>query len=250
MTRERNRAAWTPALIASLLGSSLLLYLLQVVLFRHTRDTLFYLLQDFAFLPVQVLLVTFVLNALIARREKRQLLRKLYMVIGAFFSQVGHRLLERLLALDAGRPALLEACAGLKDWSASERARLRELLGSVGGELCVTGTQLAGLKALLDGERSFLLGLVENPNLLEHESFTEMLLAVFHLGEELDCRTDCDDLPPADLAHLKGDVQRVYRLLSLEWLSYADHLRESYPYMFSLLQRTHPFQAAPSAVVR
>jgi hypothetical protein len=32
-------------------------------------------------------------------------------------------------------------------------------------------------------------------------------------------------------------------------VSYAAHLRANYPYIFSLLVRTHPFQAKPNAVV-
>ena len=45
-------------------------------------------------------------------------------------------------------------------------------------------------------KRDFLLRLLENPNLLEHDSFANLLLAVFHLTEELAQRRDLDRLAP------------------------------------------------------
>lgn len=44
-------------------------YLAQVMIFHRPHDTFFYMLQDLAFVPVQVLLVTLILNDLMARRE-------------------------------------------------------------------------------------------------------------------------------------------------------------------------------------
>ena len=97
------------------------------------------------------------------------------------------------------------------------------------------------LKNFLTGKRSFLLGLLENPNLLEHESFTDLLWAVFHLTEELNSRADTTGLPDTDYEHLSGDIKRAYVLLISEWLSYMKHLKVDYPYLFSLAVRTNPF---------
>jgi hypothetical protein len=95
-----------------------------------------------------------------------------------------------------------------------------------------------------------LLGLLENPNLLEHESFTDLLWAVFHLTEELGCRTDLKNLPDTDYAHLSGDIKRVYILLISEWLAYMKHLKDTYPYLFSLSVRTNPFDPNASVEVK
>ena len=106
------------------------------------------------------------------------------------------------------------------------------------------------LKVFLVGKRGFLLRLLENPNLLEHERFTELLWAVFHLVEELEYREDLANLPKTDLAHLEGDVLRVYRLLLTEYLFYLNHLKDDYPYLFSLAMRLNPFNPNASPVVR
>lgn len=105
------------------------------------------------------------------------------------------------------------------------------------------------LKSFLIGKRNFLLGLLENPNLLEHESFTELLWAVFHLTEETACRVDLKQLPDTDCQHLSGDIKRVYVLLITEWLAYMKHLRDNYPYLFSLAARMNPFNPNASPVV-
>ena len=49
--------------------------------------------------------------------------------------------------------------------------------------------------------REALLKMLQHPNLLEHEAFTEMLRMVFHLAEELDLRQDLRPLPEEDYEH-------------------------------------------------
>ena len=90
-------------------------------------------------------------------------------------------------------------------------------------------------------KKDFLLRLLENPILLEHESFTELLWAVFHLAEELAARKDVMSLPNTDVEHLCNDTGRVYNALVLQWLYYMEHLREAYPFLFSYARRTNPF---------
>ena len=48
-----------------------------------------FLLEDIAFLPIEVLLVTLIIHRLLRNMEKRNRLEKLNMVIGAFYVQVG-----------------------------------------------------------------------------------------------------------------------------------------------------------------
>ena len=109
---------------------------------------------------------------------------------------------------------------------------------------------MESLKGFLKEKRPFLLGLLENPNLLEHESFTNLLWAVFHLTEELLHRKSLKDLPDADYKHLAGDISRGYNLLIIEWLYFMAHLKDKYPYLFSLAMRTNPFDAAASVELR
>ena len=50
--------------------------------------------------------------------------------------------------------------------------------------------QLHELREFLLAKRPFILALLQNPSLLEHDTFTDLLWAVCHLTEELECRSD------------------------------------------------------------
>jgi hypothetical protein len=109
---------------------------------------------------------------------------------------------------------------------------------------------LDSLKSLLISKRSFMAQMLENPVLLEHESFTESLRAVFHLTEELDTRKSLHGLPDSDYAHLSIDMKRAYTRLVSEWLDYMRYMKNRYPYLYSLAMRTNPFDKEASPIVR
>jgi hypothetical protein len=106
------------------------------------------------------------------------------------------------------------------------------------------------LRSFLLGSEEFIIRIVENPMIFEHESFTELILAINHLTEELKARGDFATLPPADLQHLSIDIQRVYALLIPEWLKYMSYLKNHYPYLFNLAMRTNPFDDSASVIVK
>ena len=86
---------------------------------------------------------------------------------------------------------------------------------------------LVELRVRLDQEKTYLLSLLGNQALLEHEKFTDLLWAVTHLAEELHARGDFDHLPDADRAHLVVDVKRAYTLLGVQWIDYLRTCRRS-----------------------
>jgi len=99
-------------------------------------------------------------------------------------------------------------------------------------------------------KNDFLIRLLENPNLLEHESFTEVLRAVFHIVEELEHRKNIKQLSKNDRSHMAGDIKRAYNLLVFEWLSYMRYLKDNYPYLFSLAMRLNPFDENATAEIK
>jgi hypothetical protein len=82
-----------------LVSLSVLFYFVQVTVFHSERDTSFYFLQDMAFLPLQVVIVTIVIGRLQNEREKRDRLKKMNMAISAFFSEAGTNFLTQLLSM-------------------------------------------------------------------------------------------------------------------------------------------------------
>lgn len=245
-----KKANWRIVLALSLMVASGLLYCLQIVVFRHPSDTFFYMVQDLAFVPIQVLLVTLVVNEMLARREKSLLQQKMNMVIGAFFVEMGNDLLANFARLDLRADEMRQHMHICLDWSERDFANARRSIRKHSYALKGDSTAFRQLKDLLTERKTTLLRLLENPNLLEHESFTDVLWAVCHLNEELEYRSCLDDLPDTDLAHLEGDAERAYRELISEWLSYVAHLKSQYPYMFSLVLRTNPFDPEAAVTLR
>ena len=228
---------------------SALLYFVHYLIFRDAHHIFIYMVGDLAFLPLEVFLVVIVIERMLASREKQAIMQKLNMVVGAFFSEVGNELLQRVLDCFDKSDDIRQHLNVKQNWSRADFNKAIAFARTIKGEIDFGCLDLNELKKFLVQKRQFLLALLENPNLLEHERFTDLLWATFHLTEELEARKSFIGLPKADLNHIAVDTQRVYRLLIVEWLFYAAHLKSKYPYLFSLVARTHPFQERPSPVV-
>lgn len=233
-----------------LLLASACVYGLQIILFDNTRDTFFYLLQDVAFIPIQVLLVTLVINRVLNEREKKTLLNKLNMVIGVFYSSVGTEVIGYLLRFDTRSDEMRRELRVQGSWTAADFAAAAAKIQAQEFALDIRQGDLGGMRDFLMTQRDFLIRLLENQNLLEHATFTDLLWAVFHLTDELARREDLARMPGSDQQHLTVDVERAYRLLIIEWLAYMKHLQSDYPYLFSLAARINPFREESSVVVR
>jgi hypothetical protein len=245
-----KRLNWQILLGLSLAALSAFFYFIHYLIFRDAYHIFFYLLGDIAFIPIEVLLVTLIIHKLLSRREKNALLQKLNMVIGAFFSEVGARLLESFSRFDLYSDKISKDLIVTNDWSEQKFSQVSKRMKNSDYTIESQRGDLEGLRTLLIEKRDFLLRLLENPNLLEHESFTELLWAVFHLTEELGFRRDINELPYNDYQHLAGDIKRAYGLLIYEWLGYMRHLKNNYPYLFSLAIRTNPFDPNISPEVK
>jgi hypothetical protein len=134
-------------------------------------------------------------------------------------------------------------------WKKEDFARASAYARNLKCEVDLSLIDRDALKSHLFAQRQFVLRLLENPNLMEHERFTDLLWAVLHVEEELEARESLADLSPTDEAHLELDILRAYNILMAEWLLYVEHLKADYPYLFSLVVRMHPFQDRPDPVV-
>lgn len=247
---KRLRLGWQIQLGLILILLSAMVYLLHYLLFRDIHHIFIYLIGDIAFVFIEVLLVTMIIHRLLNEREKRARLKKLNMVIGAFFSEVGTWLLAELSRSDPDLDRIREQFLVGGDWSEKNFSTASKTLEHSDYTIDIQKVDLANLRNYLIGKRDFLLRLLENPNLLEHEAFTGLLRAVFHLAEELTYRTKLVGLPATDYEHLAGDIKRVYSRLAYEWVAYLKHLKDNFPYLFSLSLRTNPFDRTASPIVR
>ena len=184
------------------------------------------------------------------RREKQHRMEKLNIVVGIFFSDVGTRLLGIFSELDTNLDNIRKDMIITDGWTEEDFLRVSKRLKGYDYGVDIQKFNLEELRTFLLSKRDFLVGLLENPTMMEHESFTALLWAIFHLYDELAHRENMGPLPSSDLNHIKGDIKRVYNLLVDQWVDYMAHLKGSYPYLFSLALRTNPFDREASPIVK
>ena len=223
-----------------LLLVSLVLYLAEYAIFHHAGEIGLSFMSNVAFLPVYVLFVTLMIERVLKEREREAMLKKMNMVIGVFFSEVGTPLLRDLLGFYTDGEELSRRLQLSVQWKDADFTTALDYLKGHEVVLDSRVGDLAGLKTFLAEKRGVMLSLMENPNLLEHAAFTDLLWAVFHVIEELQARRTLEGLPSSDLDHLSGDLKRAHTHLLTEWVSYMWHLRKDYPYLFSLAVRMNP----------
>ena len=245
----RRILSWQVIMGLVFIAISAILFYIHYLLFRDSKYIFMYVLAAAAFTFFEILLVTLVIQGLLNYREKKALLNKLNMVIGAFYSEVGTELIDFLLLSDHGSTKIATQLLVNDKWSDRMFADAGNVALAYQASIDNAGS-MDKLKTFLANKRDFLLGLLENPNLLEHETFTNLLWAVFHLTEELAKRRNVTDLSKNDFQHIANDMKRAYGLLIAEWLSYMKHLKQSYPYLFSLAVRTNPFDPNASAELK
>jgi hypothetical protein len=245
MAASKSRfLAWQISFGLALLSLSVTGYVVYYTIFSAQGHMFEYLLSNLAFLPIQVLFVTLLIDRMLREQEKQALVQKMRMAIGVFFSEVGHDFLKFCVSLDPDAATLAKILVPAQ-WSGKGLQDIKIRIRNRDARIEVQPPALEDLQEFLAGRRPFLTALLANPNLLEHDSFTGLLWAVFHLAEELSYRKDVTRLPAADCEHLAGDIKRAYAAVTLEWIDHMAHLKQAYPYLFALAVRTNPFD--PSA---
>jgi len=242
---NRNKIVFAAVLIAI----TIVFFLMQYGLYHRPEEAGFLLFQDLAFLPLEVLLVTMILESIIKEREKREKLDQIDVLVGAFFSEMGAETIRRIKAFITNMEGLGDAL------NLGPSSTSRDFSGATAMVMHYTfkaeslGGDLKGLGNFLYENKRNLLDMFSNPNLLENSRFTSMLWAIYHLMDEIQNREDLGASPPSDLMHLAGDLERAFPLLVVEYIYYMEHMKSKYPYLFSLAVRKNPFLEKKSVVI-
>ena len=136
-----------------------LTYLLHYYIFRDVHHIFIYMVGDLAFLPLEVFLVVIVIERILARREKAVILQKLNMVVGAFFSEVGTQLLQRLLSCFDKYKEIQQQFAIDQNWNHTDFKKAMAFATALENKPHCLNIDLEGLRTFLIEKRPFLLGL-------------------------------------------------------------------------------------------
>lgn len=228
---------------AILIGLSVVLHYGHYLMFHDTHHLFIFLVADIAFIPLEVFFVTVVIDRILEKkREKKGHLieKKLNMLVGLFFSEVGLEMLRAFADADTKLATIKSGCELTMNWKEEDFERLTSKLNKHEHSLDASKMNIGALKKSLDDSKDLLVTLIANPSLLEHDSFSGLLMAVMHLQEELGLRYN-DGLSEFDLEHIQFDVERVYKHLGVEWIKYMKHLKVNFPYLYLTALINNPY---------
>jgi hypothetical protein len=199
-----------------------------------------FLMADIAFIPLEVFFVSLVLDKLIEKREHQQVIKKINMLVGLFYQELGNELLSHIAAADIDL-----FCDNTKvnfQWDEEKYEDLSKVIKNHSHQIDIQKIDLVEMDQIISRYQQMITNLITNPALQEHELFTDVLMSVFHLQEELKQRP-LDHLSEHDYNHLRVDIERVYRNLSIEWVEYLRYLQLEYPYLFLSAITNNPFDS-------
>lgn len=213
---------------------SLIMFFIHYEIFGQLENTIYYSVMNLCFIPINILAVTVLFDKLTERRRYNERLSKLNMLVGIFFSDMGYKLLN-IIAL--GDENIKKEKLDFNDLKACGNW-LKEYDHNIKFEKI----DYEELKNLVVENRGILASLISNENILEHETFSDLLIALVHLRDEI-VLVRYKELTKDDSKHIKGDVVRVYKALTVQWTSYLQHLKEFYPYQYNSYIKINPLKS-------
>ena len=124
------RYNWKIGLGIILIILSAIVYTIHFIIFRDIHHIFIYLIGDIAFVFINVLLVTLVIDTVLDKRDKKDRLEKLNMLVGVFFSEVGTKLLVHFSDSDPNLEKIKENLVVDVNWSKEKFMELSKNLKS------------------------------------------------------------------------------------------------------------------------
>ena len=214
-----------------LLSSSVVIYFVQNMIFDNPKQMLFLLLEDLAFLPIEVALVTFVIERLLKTADQQKNAKKINVIISTYFTEAGSSIMEAMSGFNRNNTDITQIIEENEVRKISQK-QAKKLIASLKYDIYADPGKLESLAAVLADKKIFLINLLENNSLFEHDSFTDMLWAVFHVADELQSRGDLKTLPVDVIDHLSNDLLRAYSAMVQEWIGYIFYLHAEYPFLY------------------
>ena len=125
---KRLRLSWQMKLALYLIALSIFLHTTYYLIFGDSQGIFSGSLAKIAFLPFQVVVITLIIQELLQQRSKRKKLKKLNLIIGAFFSEVGTTLLTYFSDFDPKLDDVRKDLIVTDDWAEKEFSRVNKRL--------------------------------------------------------------------------------------------------------------------------
>lgn len=211
---------------------TIILFLIHYLIFGQGYNTAYYSLMSVCLIPINILAVTIVFENILEYNSKKEKLNKLNMLVGIFFSEIGYELMRIIISSDANAKNLISSFSNLNE--------VEKIIKNHKHNINIHQIDIVALENLISDNNTILITAISNDNVLEHEIFTDLLMSIMHLKEELSFMKK-NNLYDIDFQHLKIDIMRVYKNLTLQWIKYLYHLEKFYPYLYKNAIQVNPF---------
>jgi hypothetical protein len=231
-----------------LLSSSVIIYFVQNMIFDNPNQMLFILLGDLAFLPIEVALVTFVIERLLKSADQQKNAKKINVIISTYFTEAGSLIMKAMSEFNRNNTDIAQIIEENEIRKISPK-QAQKMIASLKYDIYADPEKLGSLASVLADKKIFLINLLENNSLFEHDSFTDMLWAVFHVADELQSRGDLKTVPADVIDHLSNDLLRAYPAMVKEWIGYIFYLRQEYPFLYQAAKNKSDLSYGKSATI-
>ncbi len=231
------------------MGISIIFYIMHYLFFKDLHHIFLYLIGDIAFVFIEVLMVSIIIHNILNEWEKKSHLKKLNMVIETFFSDFGKQLLAFFSLYDKNKSKIKDMITINEECEDINFNKVLKAIKVYNGNVDINKIDLHTLLDFLKSKRPSLVNLLQNPNLLEHQTFSETLMSIFHITEELAIR-DLKNFSDEDIQHTKEDIERAYIFLTKQWLDYMNYTKAHYPYFYLYAMKTNPFDEKSEWLVK
>lgn len=228
-------------IVVLLLCTSGLLYLLHYLIFRDLHHIGIFFLHDLAGMPLEVILVTLFFDRIIDKVHEEESQSKLSIIETLFFNESGGNMLRYLSAFDPDYSQLAGILQVTMDWRSADYQAAKIQLKDYPFHLNVEQVDYFSLHYHLDERHSYYRNILENPALTQSSEFTELVMKIYLLWEELDCRTDLYNLDLHEKHYLGELLTEIYQELVEYWLDNAyNHSIHNRPRLHRVIE-TSPF---------
>ncbi|MBR5536945.1 MAG: hypothetical protein IKU58_03495 [Clostridia bacterium] len=228
-------------IVCLLLCTSAVLYVLHYLIFRDLHHIGIFFLHELAGMPLEVILVSLFFDKLIEKTHEEENQSKLSIIETLFFNESGGNMLRYLSSFDPNFDELADIMNVRMDWKAIDYQAARLHLKDYSFHLDVEKVDFFGLHYHLDERHAYYRNILENPALTQSSEFTELVMKIYLMWEELDCRTDLYNLDLHEKHYLGELLTEIYEELAVYWLDNAhNHSIHNRPRLHRVIE-TSPF---------
>ena len=94
----------------------IVIYGSNILILKDPEHVISYIWTHFGFIPVDILIVAFLLDEIISKKEKETMMEKLDMIMSTFFSEIGNDLIGQLSSVNQHK-ADTQYLESIKTWS-------------------------------------------------------------------------------------------------------------------------------------